>query len=321
MEDTLTPHTPEHLSTVRIQAAYDPEARCPVFMEALEAMLAEPEIWLLQEIMGYVLVPVTKAQKAFIFVGAANAGKSTILSVLQDVLLGRENVSNIPWQDLGERFNKAELFGRLANIFADLPSKAIDDNGMFKSLTGEDYITAERKNRDPFTFRSTARFLFSCNEMPRNYGDRSEGFYRRLVIIPFTKAIPEGKRDPDIRSKLAKERDGILMWALEGLRRLIRNEYRFSETETTKAEIERYRVESNSALQFFQECCALDDTTAASRTLVFERYKQFCQDNCLRPMSQNNFNKDIERAYPTITRDIDRLARMRIWRGMKLLEE
>lgn len=321
IEDTLTPHTPEHLSTVRIQAAYDPEARCPVFMEALEAMLAEPEIWLLQEIMGYVLVPVTKAQKAFIFVGAANAGKSTILSVLQDVLLGRENVSNIPWQDLGERFNKAELFRRLANIFADLPSKAIDDNGMFKSLTGEDYITAERKNRDPFTFRSTARFLFSCNEMPRNYGDRSEGFYRRLVIIPFTKAIPENKRDPDIRSKLAKERDGILMWALEGLRRLIRNEYRFSETETTKAEIERYRVESNSALQFFQECCALDDTSAASRTLVFERYKQFCQDNCLRPMSQNNFNKDIERAYPTITRDIDRLAKMRIWRGMKLLEE
>lgn len=321
MEDTLTPHTPEHLSTVRIQAAYDPDARCPMFMEALETMLAEPEIRLLQEIMGYVLVPVTKAQKAFIFVGAANAGKSTILSVLQDVLLGRENVSNIPWQDLGERFNKAELFGRLANIFADLPSKAIDDNGMFKSLTGEDYITAERKNRDPFTFRSTARFLFSCNEMPRNYGDRSEGFYRRLVIIPFTKAIPESKRDPDIRSKLAKERDGILMWALEGLRRLIGNEYRFSETETTRAEIERYRVESNSALQFIQECCILDDARSISRTLVFERYKQFCQDNCLRPMSQSNFNKDIERAYPTITREIDRSAKIRIWRGMKLLEE
>lgn len=78
MEGTLTPHTPEHLSTVRIQAAYDPDARCPVFMEALETMLAEPEIRLLQEIMGYVLVPVTKAQKAFIFVGAANAGKSTM---------------------------------------------------------------------------------------------------------------------------------------------------------------------------------------------------------------------------------------------------
>ena len=106
------------------------------------------------------------------------------------------------------------------------------------------------------------------------------------------------------------------MWALEGLRRLIRNEYRFSETETTKAEIERYRVESNSALQFFQECCALDDTSAASRTLVFERYKQFCQDNCLRPMSQTSFNKDIERAYPQITRSIDNVSKRRIWKGV-----
>lgn len=144
------------------------------------------------------LVPITKAQKAFVFLGAANAGKSTILSVVQDILLGHDNVANIPWQDPGERFNKAELFGRLANIFADLPSKAIEDNGMFKSLAGEDYISAERKNRDPFSFKFYARFLFSCNEMPRNYGDRSEGFYRRLIITPFTKPIPESKRDPNL---------------------------------------------------------------------------------------------------------------------------
>jgi putative DNA primase/helicase len=152
--------------------------------------------------------------------------------------------------------------------------------------------------------------------MPRNYGDRSEGFYRRLVIIPFTKAIPENKRDPDIRSKLAKERDGILMWALEGLRRLIRNEYRFSETETTKAEIERYRVESNSALQFFQECCKLDGNNWKARTDVFDAYKRFCQDNCLRPMSQTSFNKDIERTYPQITRGLDPLSKRRIWKGI-----
>ena len=74
----------------------------------------------------------------------------TLLNVVQEILLGSENVSNIPWQNLADRFNKAELFGKLANIFADLPSKSIDDNGMFKALTGEDFITAERKNKDPF---------------------------------------------------------------------------------------------------------------------------------------------------------------------------
>ena len=64
---------------------------------------------------------------------------------------------------------------------------------MFKALTGEDFITAERKNKDPFSFRPYARFLFSCNEIPRNYGDKSEGFYRRLIIIRFEKSVPKGR--------------------------------------------------------------------------------------------------------------------------------
>ena len=60
-------------------------------------------------------------------VGLPNAGKSTLLSVAQEILLGSENVSNIPWQSLSDRFKTAELFGKLANIFADLPSKSVDD--------------------------------------------------------------------------------------------------------------------------------------------------------------------------------------------------
>ena len=117
---------------MQLKAAYAPDAGCPLFLRYLESMLAEEEIHLIQEIMGYLLLPVNKAQKSFVFVGAPNAGKSTLLNVVQEILLGSENVSNIPWQNLGDRFNRAELFGKLANIFADLPSKSIDDNGMFK---------------------------------------------------------------------------------------------------------------------------------------------------------------------------------------------
>lgn len=214
LEGTFREHTPDYFSTVQLKAAYAPEVDCPQFLAYMESMLAEEEIALVQEIFGYLLLPVNKAQKSFVFVGAPNAGKSTLLNVVQEILLGNENVSNIPWQNLGDRFNKAELFGKLANIFADLPSKSIDDNGMFKALTGEDFITAERKNKDPFSFRPYARFLFSCNEIPRNYGDRSEGFYRRLIIIRFERSVPKAKRDPNLAEKLSAERDGILMWGL-----------------------------------------------------------------------------------------------------------
>lgn len=317
LDDSFKAHTPDYISTVQIGASYEPGAACPRFAEFLRSMIHEEEIPLIQEIFGYLLVPVNKAQKSFVFVGAPNAGKSTLLSVAQEILLGADNVSNITWQGLGDRFNKAELFGKLANIFADLPSRSIDDNGMFKALTGEDFITAERKNKDPFSFRPYARLLFSCNEIPRNYGDRSDGFYRRLLIIRFDHSVPKAQRDPNLREKLIVERNGILMWAIEGLKRLIANGYTFTETEATQAELRRYKVESNSALLFVDECCELNEEAEYPREDLFQQYRDYCNKNGLKSMSQANFNKDVESISPSITRKTDRLGKRRIWRGLR----
>jgi putative DNA primase/helicase len=310
-------HTSAYYSTVQVGATFDPSAKCPQFMKFLKGILPDAEIHLLQEIFGYLLIPVNKAQKSFVFVGAPNAGKSTLLSIAQEILLGSENVSNIPWQSLSDRFKTAELFGKLANIFADLPSKSVDDNGMFKALTGEDYITAERKNKDPFSFRPYARLLFSCNEIPKNYGDRSDGFYRRLIIIRFDKSVPEKKRDPNLREKLAVECDGIFMWALDGLKRLMAGSYLFSETDRTKAELQRYRVESNSALLFLDECCEAAADGECVREDLFQAYREYCFKNGLKPMSQANFNKDVESSNDAITKAVDRLGKRRTWRGLR----
>lgn len=320
LDDAFKPHTPEYYSTVQINAKYTPNAECPQFLAFLESILQDEEIHLMQEIFGYLLIPINKAQKSFVFVGAPNAGKSTLLSVAQDILLGSENVSNIPWQNLADRFNKAELFGKLANIFADLPSKSIDDNGMFKALTGEDYITAERKNKDPFSFRPYARLLFSCNEIPKNYGDRSDGFYRRLIIIRFDRSIPKEERDPNLREKLAMERDGILMWALKGLKRLIENSYVFSETDRTRAELYQYKVESNSALLFVHECCQVAQDKESLRDDLFARYRDYCNNAGLKSLSQAHFYREVESGHPTITRSRDKVSRRRTWKGIAYCE-
>ena len=320
MDGNFKPHASEYYSTVQINADYDPSAKCPQFLEFLSGILPESELPLVQEIFGYLLIPVNKAQKSFVFVGAPNAGKSTLLSIAQEILLGSENVSNIPWQNLGDRFNKAELFGKLANIFADLPSKAIDDGGMFKSLTGEDYVTAERKNKDPFNFRPYARLLFSCNDIPKNYSDRSDGFYRRLIIIRFNKSVPMEKRDPNLRERVASERNGILIWALEGLRRLIENSYLFSETQRTRDEVTRYRIESNSALTFIDEFCEVGDNEWIVREELYTRYKDFCSSNGMKCQSQTNFNKEIDASFPDVRRGQDRVSGRKVWRGLSYIE-
>lgn len=129
--------------------------------------------------------------------------------------------------------------------------------------------------------------------------------------------MPKAQRDPNLREKLIVERNGILMWAIEGLKRLIANGYTFTETEATQAELRRYKVESNSALLFVDECCELNEEAEYPREDLFQQYRDYCNKNGLKSMSQANFNKDVESISPSITRKTDRLGKRRIWRGLR----
>ncbi len=321
IDGTLSEHTQEYLSTVQLAVNFTPEAKCPRFLQYLDESFEEKEqITLVQEMLGYFLIPVNRAQKCFVIVGEAGAGKSKLLLVLNELLLGKENVSNVSWQALNERFKTAELFGKLANIFADLPTKNIDDNGIFKALVGEDYLTVEKKNKNPFSFQPYARLLFSCNSIPRNYGDKSEGFYRRLIILRFKHAVPEDKKDPDLMEKFRAEADGIFLFALAGLKRLMNQNFKFSETETNRAELQRYREESNSVLSFVKDCCEIDTAAEAVRIEIYNQYKSYCEKCGMNPYSQKSFNNELETAYPQIVRATDSLGKRRTWKGIKLGE-
>lgn len=320
-DDTLVDYTPEYFSTVQLNASYNVKADCPRFKQYLKEVLDSDQIPLIQEMLGYFLVPVTRAQKCFVIVGEGGAGKSQLLLVLNQVLLGSENVSNVSWQALNERFKTAELFGKLANIFADLPTKNIDDNGIFKALVGEDYLTVEKKNKNPFSFQSKARLLFSCNTIPRNLGDKSEGFYRRLILIRFDHAVPENIKDPNLLEKLRAEADGIFIFALEGLKRLINNNYKFSETERNKRELEQYREESDNVLSFVGECCELGADYDYGSTELYNAYKGFCEDSGVKPYSQKNFVKQLLANIPGTDKGVDKLGKRRIITGIRFIPD
>lgn len=322
-DDKLSPHDPACLSTIQLPVNYVENAECPRFMKFLKEAMCDDEeqIELVQEIMGYCIVPITSAQKSFIFTGAAAAGKSVLLSVIGDILLGRRNVSHISWQALNERFKSAELFGKLANIFADLPTKNIDDNGIFKGLVGEDYITVEKKHKDPFNFKSTARLLFSCNNIPKNYGDKSEGFYRRLIIITFNRSVPEEVRNPHLLDELRAEADGIFMFALAGLKRLMKNNYQFSVAQTNIDALQRYREESDSVLSFVKDCCELKPDKAIGSTELYNAYYAYCDEFGMKAYAQKTFVQQLTVAFPDITRAKDTIGKRRVLKGIMRADE
>ena len=317
LTDEFRPHDPAVLSTIQLNGNYDPGAQCPTFLRYLDDVLPATEHDLVQEMLGYFLVPINKAQKAFIAVGKGDSGKSTFLHVVQKILLGPDNVSNLTWQELNEKFATIQLFGKLANVFADLPAENLKDTGPFKAITGEDYISGQYKFKDYFSFKPFVALLFSCNLIPKNFTDRSDGFYRRLIILLFNFIIPEEKRDPDLKDKLEKEVDGILAWSLIGLKRLMENKWKFSETARTRAALADYRRENSSVLVFADECCVRESGVDTSSAEAFRVFKEFIKENNLKPVGSQRFKQEMVSA--GFVHDRDSISRRHIYRDMRLL--
>lgn len=323
MTKRLLDHNPDYLITTRLPVSYNAKAECPRFITFLEDAMSDnkDQIPLLQEIMGYMLVPINDAQAAFFLVGAGGAGKSVFLRTVTEILLGKDNVSNISWQDLNERFRLAEIYGKLANIFADLPTKAIEDSGIFKAIVGEDKVTAERKNKDPFSFTSTARLLFSCNNLPKNIADRSDGFFRRLIIIRWKHPVPEAKKDVMLLDKLRDEADGIFMFALEGLHRLMANGWKFSTTKANELELARYKAESDSAYGFVIDKCELFKTYSVGSTELWERYQAYCTEIGCKPFAQRTFISQLCADFSDLERGRDTTGKRRVINGIRIKDD
>jgi phage/plasmid-associated DNA primase len=157
----------------------------------------------LYEVIGAVLYP-RPIKRVILLIdeedraNIGDTGKSTYLMLIIR-LVGRENYSTVPLQDLADdskRFSKWPLFLKLVNLYSDLPTKAIDDPGLVKVMTGRDTILIERKFKDQFNYRPIAKFIFSANKPPRVDIDTADlAFWKRFLIIPFvgrfTKAVED----------------------------------------------------------------------------------------------------------------------------------
>jgi Predicted ATPase len=132
---------------------------CPNSLRIFKEWVGDKWI-LLFEIIGYTLYPKYTFNKAVMLVGEGNNGKSTYIRLIKEIL-GQENTVSISLQTLCENiFAFSQLYRKLANLFADLPSSPIRYTGIFKLATGEDTITADRKFKDPITFENYAKLIF-----------------------------------------------------------------------------------------------------------------------------------------------------------------
>jgi len=312
----LEPHNPEIIEIMQIPASYDPKAKCKNFDSYLETTLDKDLHKLIEEIMGYCLIPSTKFEKAIMLTGEGANGKSVFLETLQ-YLLGLNNVCNIELQELEEnRFKKAELLGKLANIFTDLSNKSMQTSSAFKILVTGERITAERKFGHPFEFTSFARLLFSANELPQS-SDKSYAFERRWIIIPFERTFDGKKADRNLKYKIRKELSGVLNRGIKGLKRLFKNSA-FSQNKKNTEALKNYRIINDSVAAFIEDCCELKDENITNKQEFYNDYSTWCYGQGLKPVSSNQIKPSLQRQVKDLGEIRNKTGRC--WRGVKIVD-
>lgn len=315
----LKDHDPEYLSRKQLPIKYNPEADCPKIKQFFKDIVHEEDVPVLEEIFGFILMDGYPIHKAIIPVGEGRNGKSTFNNLIRD-FVGEENASQISLHELAtEKFARAQLEGKLVNTGYDMSSKALKHTSIFKAVTGEDEITAQRKNKPLFNFTNSAKMILPTNEIPPTY-DMTDAFFHRCLPIEFPNKFVGEDEDPSIIEKLTTEEElsGLLNLAIEARKRLI-GQGGFTRTKESKEREQHYQKLFNPIRAFIEEKCLVGENYRVPKATLYGEFGKFARNNRIHMMSKSTFTKRLQREeYVTTYRPKIDGSRIRCYKGITL---
>lgn len=291
MTGELLPHSPDYMSTLQFPVVWDETATCPNYERWLGETVGS-QIDDLEEVSATMLDRSRTPTKALFLYGPSRSGKSTYLRLLVAVA-GKRHTSAISLATLADdKFAAAQVYGRVLNCSADLSSAHLEDLSIFKLMTGDDLLTANRKYGQQFEFRNQALFAFSANELP-SVGESSRAYAERIKPFSFPNSFA-GHEDPAIEDALRIEIPGIVVRWVTALRRL-RERAAFTPTDDlVSREFER---RSDRVRQFLAEACTIAKVPAgtfevpagafATASDLAEGFERWARAQHGRPMGRN----------------------------------
>ena len=280
----------------RLPVIYDENAPEPTtWFDFLDGLLYPEDIPTLQEFIGYCLIPSNKGQRMMIIKGSGGEGKSQIGAVLSKIF--GTNMKDGSIGKISEnRFARADLEHTLLCVDDDMRMEALKQTNYVKSIvTSEEKMDLEYKGRQSYQGWMFARLLaFSNGDLQALY-DRSDGFYRRQLVLT-TKDRPKDRiDDPNLAEKMKKEAPGIFLWAFEGLKRLVANNFKFTESERTKQNREAVKRDNNNIFDFMESegYIRIKEGVSISSKELYEIYKMWCDENSLVPLKARSFSDSL----------------------------
>ena len=276
----------------RLKVKYNPDAAIPIkWLSFVKDLLIDTDGLTLQEYMGYCLISTNKAQKMLLILGKGGEGKSRVGLVLRSILGDGMNISSIQKVETN-RFARAYLEYKLLMVDDDMKMVALPQTSNIKTIvTLEDKMDIERKGQQSIQRPLYVRFLCFGNGSLGALYDRSYGFYRRQIILTAKEREPGRIDDRFLAEKLKAETEGIFLWCLEGLKRLIRNNYEFTISDTAKSNLEEAISDSNNIPRFLESEGYFRfkaDGQITSKEL-YALYELWCDENSGKAVSPKSF--------------------------------
>jgi len=319
------PPTPQFFSAHALDYSFEPKAPSPEeWLRFLaELWLDDPQsIGTLQEWMGYLLTQDTSQQKIGLLIGPKRSGKGTIARIIRG-LIGAANVANPTLSGLGMNFGLAPLLGKSVAIIADARLSGRTDMAAVTerllAVSGEDGQDIDRKHLPSLNVKLPTRFMVISNELPK-LKDASGALVGRMIVWTLTRSF-YGKEDVGLTGRLLKELPGILLWAIEGWRRLNERGH-FVQPQSSLELVEQMEDLSSPTNAFLRECCNVGPGHSVEPSELFKRWKSWCEG-----MGRDHhgdtasFGRDLRAAVPglkTPQKRGENSKRFRIFEGVGL---
>lgn len=261
------------------------------WLSFLSELLEKEDILTLQEFMGYCLIPSTRAQKMLVIVGTGGEGKSRIGLVLKEIF-GKNMISGSIQKVETDRFARANLENQLLFLDDDIKMEALPQTNYIKTIvTAEAELDIERKGKQSYQSKLYSRFLCFGNGMLGSLYDKSDGFFRRQIILTTLSKSKDRKDNPYLVDELIKEKDSIFLWCFEGLQRLVRNNFIFTQSEKSKRNLEESMEDNCNIISFLKaiDWIVIDLCSSTTSKLLYETYQNWCNDNAEKAISTKTF--------------------------------
>lgn len=326
-KDCMRRPTPRFFSTWACDYPFSEHAGEPTeWLKFLSVIWGDDQesIQLLQEWFGYCLTLDTSQQKILMVIGPMRAGKGTIASVLTSLLGGSRNVAGPTLSGLASGYGIAPLIGKPLAIVDDARLSGRADQAVITerllTISGEGTITVDRKYLDSWTGKIPSRIMLLSNELPK-LADSSGALPGRLLILRLKKSF-HGKEDAGLSPRLLAEMPGILLWAIEGWKRLAERG-RFISPASSESLKQSMAELSSPISEFVTEMCEVgNDAYEVSRSDVFNAWKTWNQcRGSDRVGDEGTFGRKLHSVVPalgSVRPRSDDGTRVRMYTGIRL---